>query len=357
MIFVVTISLIIHCSYYIFIFSKLSFYQEKNHVTNKPKNESSIVICYHNEEQNVDKYLPSILKQNIDDMVLVDDNSIDDTLKRLNHHKKDKAKILSIKNNSAGKKHALSQGIQASKNDKILLTDADCKPASENWALYMCKKATPFVLGYGPMNKISGIIALFSRFETYMTALQYLSYALAGIPYMGVGRNMMIDKSMVLRQRNNLKGSHLASGDDDLMINALANNQNTSICIHPESFMYSDPKTTLKGFLVQKTRHISTSIYYKSIHKVLLSFFSGSQLLFFLGLIFGLLIGTIQLKIALMLLLTKWVIQQAINYSVMKKLKEDDLFWKFPVLDILFFMYLMTMPIYYLFNKNNSRWS
>jgi len=69
-----------------------------------------------------------------------------------------------------------------------------------------------------------------------------------------------------LEGKNKLKGSHLASGDDDLMINALANGQNTSICIHPESFMYSNPKTSLRSFLTQKTRHISTSVYYKPIH-------------------------------------------------------------------------------------------
>ncbi len=357
MIFVISISLVIHCTFYILIFSRLALYKDKSNVDIGTKKKASVVICYHNEEKNIDKNLAMILRQKIDELVLVDDNSSDKTMDRLSFYASHQVNILSIKSNSVGKKLALSKGINAAKYDEILLTDADCSPTSEKWASHMCNTAGQFVLGYGPMNKTGSLVGLFSQYETYITALQYLSYTLAGIPYMGVGRNMKIDKRAVLHYEDKIKGSQLASGDDDLMINALSKKQNTRICIHPESFMYSDPKNTLKAFLIQKTRHISSSIYYKPTHKLLLSLFSGSQILFYSGLIFVLITGAISFKIALLLLVVKWVPQQAINYSAMKKLKESDLFWKFPFLDILFFVYLLAMPFYYLFNKNNSRWS
>ena len=221
----------------------------------------------------------------------------------------------------------------------------------------MSNDTSPFVLGYGPMKKVKGLVGLFARFETYMTAIQYLSYALIGLPYMGVGRNIKIDRALVLAQRDKIKGSHLASGDDDLMINALSSKENSRICIEPESFVYSMPKTSLRAFLKQKTRHISTSPYYKTKHKLLLGAFSGSYILFFLMLILGMITGTITIKFGLIILLVKWVIQQMVNFRVMKKLNEQDLFWKFPFLDILFFVYLLIMPFYYLFNKNNSSWN
>jgi hypothetical protein len=190
-----------------------------------------------------------------------------------------------------------------------------------------------------------------------MTALQYLSYALIGIPYMGVGRNIKIDKAIVLAQREKIKGTHLASGDDDLMINALSSKENTSICIEPESFVFSQPKTSISAFLNQKTRHISTSPFYKPMHKFLLSAFSGSYILFFTMLIISVVTGTLSIKLGFVILLAKWVIQQMINFRVMKKLKEEDLFWKFPFLDILFFFYLLIMPIYYVLNKKKATWN
>jgi len=355
MIIVVLISLAIHCAFYLIIFSRLALYQEDSKAeTNK---KSSIIICYKNEEEDINENLPLILQQSFEELILVDDNSTDNTLERLNTYDSKKVRILALQNTSAGKKKALAKGIQVADNDIILLTDADCRPASQYWSALMGYRDTPFVLGYGPMNKVKGIVGLFSRFETYITALQYLSYALIGIPYMGVGRNMRIDKETVVTNKDKVKGSNLASGDDDLMINTLANKDNTTICIHSDSFMYSNPKTTLKSFLNQKTRHISTSVYYRPIHQILLTLFSASQLIFFIGLILGLVLGTITFKIALLLLVTKWVIQQAINLPIMKKLKEEDLFWKFPILDVLFFVYLLVMPFYYFINKNNSRWS
>lgn len=355
MIIVVLLSLAIHCAFYLIIFSRLAFYKEDSKADSK--NKSSIVICYKNEAENIDRHLQFILRQQYEELILVDDNSSDNTHEALNRFRSDKVNILKIDNSSVGKKKALTKGIQKAKNASILLTDADCQPASNHWAAHLSNKNTPFVLGYGPMNKLKGAVALFSRFETYMTALQYLSYALMGMPYMGVGRNMRIDKNIVANNQDKIKGSKLASGDDDLMINVLAYKDNTSICIHPDSFMYSDPKTSLKSFLNQKTRHISTSVYYKPLHQVLLTLFSSSQIIFYVGLVLGLILGTFSLKMALFILLTKWVIQQTVNFPIMKKLKEEDLFWKFPVLDVLFFVYLLVMPFYYFINKNNSRWS
>jgi len=355
MIFIVVISLIIHCAYYVLIFSRLAIYTEKSRKIEHKK--ASIIICYKDEEENIEQYLPSIVNQKFDELILVDDNSSDRTLEKLIDYKSDDVKVLSNIDNNPGKKSALALGIQNSKNNILLMTDADCSPASDHWASHMTNIDSPFVLGYGPMTKAKGVVALFSRFETYLTAVQYFSYAIIGIPYMGVGRNMKIDKKIVLDHQDMVKGGHLASGDDDLMINALANGKNTSICLHPESFIYSMPKLTFKDFMIQKTRHISTSAYYKPIHKVLLGLFSASQLIFFIGLIICLVIGTITLKLALLLLVVKWGIQQFVNYFVMKKLKEGDLFWKFPLLDIIHFAYLLFLPLYFLFNKNNSRWS
>lgn len=355
MIWLLVASVAVQAIYYLLLFSRLAGYQG-GYVPETNK-KSSIVICYRNESENIDKTLPSVLEQEFSEALLVNDNSADTTLDLLNKYKQEGVKVITIDKNTLGKKEALLQGILASKNNSIILTDADCIPRSRDWAKILSSIDAPFVIGYGPMKKGSGMVGLFSRYETYMTALQYLSYALAGIPYMGVGRNMKIEKNILLEHQNKILGKHLASGDDDLMINALSTGSNTKICIDPDSFVYSSSKSNLKAFLNQKTRHISTAPYYKNIHKIMLSVFSASQLLFFVVFILGMVSGTISIAFGVSMLVTKWVIQQSVNYFAMKKLEEDDLFWKFPALDILFFVYLLIVPVYYLFNKKNTSWS
>lgn len=89
-------------------------------------------------------------------------------------------------------------GIAQAQHEWVVLTDADCRPASPRWLRHVAGKtgpATEVILGYGPLEKRPGFLNAFARFETAMTAIQYFSYALAGIPYMGVGRNLAYRKA------------------------------------------------------------------------------------------------------------------------------------------------------------------
>ena len=256
---IVCIALLLQMLFYGLVFSRLALYRSNEE--NSKGEGCTLIICYRNEGRRIDETLPSILEQDFEELILIDDNSSDDTNVKLNQYRSDKIRIITIDHETRGKKNALLTGIRAAKTNRILVTDADCVPASKNWTKSMGKSSKDFVLGYGPMEKGGGIIGMFSRYETYMTALQYLSYALIGVPYMGVGRNMRIDKSLIMDNAERIKGAHLASGDDDLMVNQLANAKNTSICIEEGSFVYSKPKSTLCSFLNQKVRHISTSPY------------------------------------------------------------------------------------------------
>ena len=115
----------------------------------------SIIICCKNEIQNLQENLKFIVNQNYDyfEIVIVDDGSIDKTD---NYIKENFPSVRIIKtydyeNKYPGKKNALSLGINAAKNEIILLTDADCKPISKEWIKEMVKpfekKEIEIVLG------------------------------------------------------------------------------------------------------------------------------------------------------------------------------------------------------------------
>jgi hypothetical protein len=123
------------------------------------------------------------------------------------------------------------------------------------------------IKGPGALNKII-------RFDTFHTALQYLSYALAGQPYMGVGRNLSYKKAVFLRNKGFSAINHVPGGDDDLFINKVATKENTAIVIDKDTFTLSDPKKNFGEWFRQKARHYTTAKYYKPRHKFLLGLYS-----------------------------------------------------------------------------------
>ncbi|WP_187696424.1 glycosyltransferase, partial [Xanthovirga aplysinae] len=260
------------------------------------KNEPiSVVICAHNEEPNLRELLPTLYKQNYPEfeLIVVDDRSTDGTQnylreEEINHPKLTRLRIDKCPDHINEKKYALTLGIKAAKNEWILFTDADCIPSSKMWIYEMSRafnEQTEIVLGYSPYEKQKGFLNYFIRFETLYTAIQYLSLALAGSPYMGVGRNMAYRKSLFLNNNGFNRQIGITGGDDDLFINAHAHKKNTKVVIGKNNLVRSIPKTTIKSYFRQKKRHLSVGKHYKSSDKFILGLLSVSHLIYWASLI------------------------------------------------------------------------
>ena len=102
---------------------------------------------------------------------------------------------------------------------------------------------------------------------------------------MGVGRNLIYKKKLY-KQANGFKShENLASGDDDLFINEVANHNNVNLIIQAPTFVYSSPKTTWQAFFRQKSRHLTTGRQYHRKHRALLGLLSLSHFIHYLGII------------------------------------------------------------------------
>lgn len=347
----------IQITYYLLIFGRFSFSKVKN--KNAPYFPLSVIICAKNEANNLQKFLPYIANQDYSEfeIVLVNDDSSDNSLEIMLGFQKEmtsdnkSVKIISIdKENSVGKKNALRIGIEKSKFEHLLLTDADCKPNSKDWISQMAScfsSKKSIVLGYGAYHKIeNSFLNRIIRFETLFTAMQYFSYSLAGMPYMGVGRNMAYKKNNYIKAKGFENHSNVISGDDDLFINAIATSQNTEICFTKDSFTISAPKTTFKDWIRQKRRHITTAAHYKKTHKFLLGLFYISQFSFwFLPIV--LFILNYNLLFVLLLICLRFTVWYLIIMKSADKLKEKDLIRYGPIYEIsIIFIHL------YIFLKN-----
>ena len=350
--------------YYLYFFRRVAVYQPgpKEHNQQHPV---SVIVCARDEDENIARNLPGILVQDYPtthEVIVVNDNSVDDTKYILAELQKT-FKLLQVVDLTqeakmiAGKKFPLSIGIKEARHEIVLLTDADCVPASEHWLFKMqdaFHNGTEIALGYGAYKKAPGLLNKIIRFETFHTALQYLGYALAGKPYMGVGRNLAYRKDLFFRNKGFSAINHIPSGDDDLFVNRVATKHNTTVVIDPEAFTLSQPKQTWKEWKRQKNRHYSTGKFYRPGHQFLLGLYTGSFFLFYPLLAASLLF--FDWRLSLIPFVLRLITQAFVWKKAMKKLGEEDLFSWFFFWDLwMFFYYILFAPA--LWRKPRKTWN
>jgi biofilm PGA synthesis N-glycosyltransferase PgaC len=310
----------------------------------------SVIICARNEVKNLENYLPEILGQNYPtfEVVVVNDRSWDGTADLLEGFQKkyDKLKVVTVADGDkfiAGKKFAVTMGIKAATHEWLVFTDADCVPSSTNWLRGMQQPSnshTEIILGYSPYLKRNSLLNCIIRLETFFTAVNYLSFALKGMPYMGVGRNMAYKKSLFFRNKGFAAHMHIPSGDDDLFINANANPINTEIRIHKDTHMWSEPKISFMAYLRQKKRHFGAGKLYQAKHQMVLSIQYIFQLLFYA---FGasVLCFADTLYIGLGIFVLSILVKSLVYTRLLNRLNYGELKWWFWILEVVLSIFLI----------------
>ncbi|SMG34512.1 glycosyltransferase [Sphingobacterium psychroaquaticum] len=359
------ILLFIQLYYLIFVYGKLAGYRVKSFQEATPQPPVSVIICAHNEQENIKTFLPGILEQEYPDfqVVVVNDCSTDDTewiLQDFLRQYPDKLKVVQIQEHvqlKHTKKFAVTLGIKAAKHEYLVFTDADCQPNSKLWLAEMAGAFTEdkeIVLGYSPYFRHRGFLNRLIRFETTHTAMSYLAYALKKNAYMGVGRNLAYTKSLFFKGKGFNKHMHIKSGDDDLFVNHNATRSNVNIAIHPDSFMHSVPKDTWKSYYKQKARHSGASVLYKSRHKRMLATQLVTAVLFYLALLASILLLPSFWYVPLAAYLLRLLVQYIIFSNIYRKLEVRDLLLWLPFLDLFYYFYIC---INGLFNRKKKQTS
>jgi cellulose synthase/poly-beta-1,6-N-acetylglucosamine synthase-like glycosyltransferase len=354
---------LIQMAIYLGIYTKLAFYKKNQRLfTFKPV---TVIVCAKNEEDNLRKNLPIILEQDYHnfEVIVVNDLSTDETRYLLEEFEKKYSNLrtITIKQEGSfpiGKKYPLTLGIKGAKHEIVLLTDADCRPKSNKWLETMVRnfyEDKQIVVGYGAYEKLPGLLNKLIRFDTLSIAINYMSLALIGKPYMGVGRNLSYQKSLFFKNKGFASHFHIPSGDDDLFISRVATKDNITIELEEAGHTVSKVKTTFKSWIRQKKRHLTTAPHYKGETKFLLSLISLSGAVFMLS-FFLLLALKFQLYVILAIFLVRIIIQLVIFGRLTKSFGEKDLLILMPFLEI---MLLFTYPVFIFSNFmiKQSRWN
>ena len=324
--------------------------------------ECSVIVCVRNGAEQLRANLPFLLTQRHAasyEVVVVDDASTDQSVQvveALMEKYPHLRLVRHLEKKRPGKKDALTLGIQAARYDCLLLTDADCRPASDQWLTLMvapfARQGIQGVLGAAPFFSEKGF-ARWARFEAAYTLLQYSTFALYGLPYMGVGRNLAWHRSLFEALGGFEAHAHLPSGDDDLLVNAVAHAGNTSICFDPGAFVYSSAKKSLGDWLRQKRRQLAPGTHYRPLHQFLLGTIALTHTLHYgLGAILlaaGILPGWVLLLYGLRLVITLHTYRNLFN-----RLGERGWLPWLPLFDGLLAVYYGLFVPYALWKRTNQ---
>lgn len=345
----------------VYFYSRLIFHKDRFNQNLPPV---SVIIAARNEENNLYSNLPFILTQSYSndfEVIVVNHQSVDDSkhiLKALAREHKN-LKIVNLERNQHlknGKKLPLTIGIKGAKYEHLIFTDADCKPESKFWLQKMTGRFNAkknLVVGYGPYVKKSGLLNLIIRLDTVFIAINYLSFALGRVPYMGVGRNMGYTKTL-FHETSGFKSHYsIQSGDDDLFVQEAAKKNNYTVCLDEDTFVYSEPEETFADWIKQKGRHFTTTGHYKVFKKLLLGIYPLTllfmYLIFFILLFYGWIYWT-SLIVLLGIILIKWVV---FGFAL-SRLREKSFIYLFPFWDL---FYAILAPIlFYSTDKTKVKW-
>ncbi|MBC8342888.1 MAG: glycosyltransferase [Bacteroidetes bacterium] len=345
------------------LFSRLAFYKRSVH-SDQVEQGVSVIICAKNEEENLREYINSFLGQDYPEfeIIVVDDQSEDGTYDFLKEKAKqnDKLKVVTVGEHikdHIGKKLALTLGIRKAKYEIILLSDADCKPDSFEWISKIVSHYSndiEIVLGFSPYQWKNSLLNILIQFDAFFTAIQYFSFSLAGMTYMGVGRNLSYRKELFYK-RGFASHLHVPYGDDDLFVNENAKQFNVAIEIDKKAFVYTQAHTKFNKWFKQKKRHLKGGIEYKRTHRFWLSALWLSYFAFFALLAASLIINPSS-YVSWTIFVVRTLSAMLIYSFVAFKLKQKKLIWFMPLLEIIYILIILPLFGFIASFSNKKYW-
>jgi glycosyltransferase involved in cell wall biosynthesis len=319
----------------------LRFHQDSAYISEKAK-PISLIVAAKNEADNLKQNLPAWLEQDYPDfeIIIVNDHSTDNSVDVVKSFESTKLKLVEL-DSGTGKKAAVKAGIEEAKYDRLVFTDADCWPASDQWLkeLSVALLNHKIVLGHGRYKKEKGFLNALIRFESLQVAVNYFSLAFAGKTYMGVGRNLAYHKTVFQESKSFVKHGSIRSGDDDLLVNEMGKKVKVEIKMNPDSQTFSEAKKTWKEYIIQKRRHMQAGTKYKTSDRLSLALIGLSQLFFYIGFIWLLVFSIFPFTI-LVIFAIKQLMQLFIFKKSLRKLGDKDLWLIWPFLE---FVYLLVI--------------
>jgi glycosyltransferase involved in cell wall biosynthesis len=326
---------------YYLLFSSILIKNKKEVITSS-EYPISVIVYNKNNEDYLRNNLSVLLNQEYSKFeILILDSGTDSYTKELIADfliKYNNLKIIKVENNKAfwgNKKYALTLGIKAAQYDHLLFTNAKTKILSKDWITKMSSnfsKSKIINIGYQKLSKNDSFLNLLVRFENLITDIQCFSFIKINSPFMAFGDNLAFNKTAFFNVKGFIYHIKVANGEDDLFIRDAATKENITYTLCPESFVENESPNSMSSWFASLKSKKSLQKHYKFKQRFLLSVFSLTKVLFYVVGIISLFFFSWQITIPLVFFY--FLIQFVVVGLSAKKLKDFDLIFFLPILEI-----------------------
>lgn len=211
----------------------------------------SVIVYSEDDATNLEVLLPQILDQDYPssfEVIVVNDGAMDstkDVIARLEQRYSNLYMTFTPQESRSlsRKKLAVTLGIKAAKYNVLLHTTGVCQVPSDKWLRSMARHFdadTDVVLGYAAPAEQEGTAHRWKRlhaFDQVRSAVEWLSWAIAGRPYRGTGCNMAYRREVFFNNKGFSRSLDLKYGDDDVFISEVARGSNTAVELSADSML------------------------------------------------------------------------------------------------------------------------
>ena len=285
------VQLIFYLAYYMHPLRHMRAEQEGRVHRSDARPPVSVIVYANNESESLRRNLDAFLTQEYPEfeVIVVNDGSSDESEQVLSDFQERYANLYHTfvaegARNLSRRKLALTLGIKAAKHDVVLLTNANCHPASPRWIETVARNftdKTQLVVGHTRFERQSGPGQRFIAFDLLLRSLRIYGYTLSHTPYVADGSNLAYRKSLFFENKGFAKYMHLHIGDDDLFVNQVATRRNTKLELAPESHMIATYERNAEGWRYLKRCSAFTASFVRSGAKWLFPVETWSRYLFY----------------------------------------------------------------------------
>ena len=290
----------------------------------------SVIIACKNEEKRILPLLKSIskldYKKRCFELIFVNDHSDDGTYELINKFKKENDRLdIKLLNNtsSTGKKSAIQLGIDQSKYDFIITTDADCYLPSDwltGFNQHLNVKKSAMIIAPVVYSNAGNFLEQFQHDD--FLSLQAITIATAQFqqPILCNGANICYRKSIFYEVSGFEQHQHIASGDDVLLMESFINNGFEVDYIKTKVLpVITQPVSTWKQLLHQRKRWSSKISRSSNKLNYWLLLAVGAYSLIFLVILISVFYNFYYFQFLAIIIISKWILDYILFASLSKK--------------------------------------
>ncbi|PIS29497.1 MAG: hypothetical protein COT43_03655 [Candidatus Marinimicrobia bacterium CG08_land_8_20_14_0_20_45_22] len=300
----------------------------------------SVIICARNEERVISRLLESLTKPNYPEekleILLVDDDSSDGTHNIMNSFAAARPNWRVLHHDKAhetlkGKKGAITMGVRESRNEIIMVTDADCvvPPDWIRTTVSFFRSNVGMVLGNSPVEKRAGFMNIYERFDTLCKAAAAAASTFYNKPTHANGRNLAYRKQVFEDVEGYYQSIDTDTGDDMFLMQEIRTKTRWRFAYNndPAGYVKTEPMQFGRKYIHQQLRRNS-----KAFHLTIPFFILGAIVFLFHVVLAIMVFSPLLWRWLGILLVFKFVSEFIATYHGARLFGQTDLLKYFPIL-------------------------